>query len=69
MYKAIHAKFTQHKDNRELLLATGDALLVEHTPDDKFWGDGGDGGDETLGQNKLGKIITRVREDIKKNMG
>src|SRR4051794_3764298 len=31
MLEAVRAKFTQHDDLREILLTTGDALLVEHT--------------------------------------
>ncbi len=43
MRRAVEAKFTQHVELRAVLLATGDALLVEHTADDDYWGDGGDG--------------------------
>ena len=38
MREAVLAKFSQHKDLRELLLATGDAKLVEHTEKDDYWG-------------------------------
>ena len=34
MHEAILAKFTQHADLREILLATGDAVLVENTRND-----------------------------------
>ena len=34
MYDAVKAKFTQHADLRALLLATGNATLVEHAPYD-----------------------------------
>jgi ribA/ribD-fused uncharacterized protein len=57
MRKAVVAKFTQHTDIRRILLNTGDALLVEHTSNDRFWADGGDGG----GQNMLGQILMEVR--------
>jgi N-glycosidase YbiA len=43
MHEAVRAKFTQHADLREVLLATGDATIVEHTENDAYWGDGGDG--------------------------
>jgi N-glycosidase YbiA len=61
MTEAVLAKFTQHEDLRELLLATGDALLVEHTDNDDYWGDGGDGS----GKNMLGRILMRVREQLR----
>src|SRR5262245_58143496 len=43
MRTALRAKFSQHDDLRDLLLSTGDAKHVEHTDNDDFWGDGGDG--------------------------
>ncbi len=36
MREALVAKFTQHKDLREILIKTEDALLVEHTQKDSF---------------------------------
>ncbi len=57
MREAVLAKFSQHETLRELLLATGDAEIVEHTKNDRYWGDGGDGS----GQNMLGKILMEVR--------
>jgi N-glycosidase YbiA len=58
MREAVEAKFCQHQDLFALLLATGDAKLVEHSEDDDFWGDGGDG----RGRNELGRILMAVRE-------
>ena len=60
MRKALLAKFTQHRDLRQLLLITKDYMLIEHTPNDKFWGDGGDGN----GQNKLGMLLMEIRFDL-----
>ena len=57
MRQAVEAKFRQHDDLRQLLLDTGDAKLVEHTENDEFWGDGGDGS----GRNELGRILMAVR--------
>lgn len=57
MRQAVLAKFTQHEDLRKLLLSTGDAKLVEHTVNDTYWGDGGDG----TGKNMLGRILMEVR--------
>lgn len=58
MKEALLAKFTQHSHLRELLLATGDAVLVEHTENDRYWADGGDGS----GLNRLGVLLMEVRE-------
>lgn len=60
MREAVMAKFTQHKDLKEILISTGDAVLVEHTRNDSYWGDGGDGS----GKNMLGKILMEVREKL-----
>src|SRR5581483_10799122 len=43
MYEAVLGKFTQHPDLGVMLLGTGDARIVEHTENDAYWGDGGDG--------------------------
>ena len=61
MREAVEAKFRQHDELRELLIATGDAKLVEHTEDDDFWGDGGDGS----GKNQLGRILMAVRDALR----
>jgi ribA/ribD-fused uncharacterized protein len=53
MREAVLAKFTQHADLRETLLGTGDALLVEHTRNDSYWGDSSKG----WGKNILGVIV------------
>lgn len=57
MRDAVYAKFSQHHNLQTQLLSTGDAILVEHTTNDSYWGDGGDGS----GQNMLGKILMEVR--------
>ncbi len=59
MLTALRAKFGQHSDLEELLLSTGDAELVEHTSNDSYWGDGGDGS----GRNMLGHLLMRVRDE------
>ena len=61
MREAVEAKFRQHEDLRALLLATGDAKLIEHTTNDNFWGDGGDGS----GRNELGRCLMAVREALR----
>ena len=61
MRQAIFAKFTQHDALRKLLLSTKDATIVEHTANDSYWGDGGDGS----GKNMLGRILMEVREELR----
>ena len=63
MHEAVLAKFTWHADLRGLLLSTGDAKIVEHTGNDAYWGDGGDGG----GKNRLGQILMKVREELRRS--
>ena len=58
--KALMAKFSQHDDLKILLLSTGEAKLIEHTENDAYWGDGGDG----KGKNYLGILLMQVREEI-----
>jgi ribA/ribD-fused uncharacterized protein len=63
MREAVEAKFRQHGDLQSLLLATGDAKLIEHTENDDFWGDGGDGS----GRNELGRILMAVRARLRED--
>jgi N-glycosidase YbiA len=58
MFEAVFCKFSQHPHLKKLLLSTGNRELIEHTKNDSFWGDGGDG----TGQNQLGKVLMKVRE-------
>ena len=60
MLNALRAKFSNFFF-ANILLRTGDATLVEHTKNDKFWGDGGDGS----GENKLGNLLMRVRSELR----
>ena len=57
---ALWAKFTQNSGPRELLLSTGDARIVEHTANDRYWADGGDGS----GRNMLGRILMETRTEF-----
>jgi ribA/ribD-fused uncharacterized protein len=61
MRDVVLAKFSQHHDLRETLLSTADARLVEHTFNDSYWGDGGDGS----GKNMLGQILMSIREELR----
>ncbi len=60
MYTALRAKFTQHAELGEQLLATGTATLVEHTANDRYWADGGNG----RGKNMLGILLMRLRDEL-----
>ena len=61
MYDVVYAKFTQHEELERILISTHDSILIEHTENDNYWGDGGDGS----GKNRLGKILMKVRSKIK----
>ena len=60
MYVAVYAKFTQHDDLRQKLLDSGDAILVEDSPVDYYWGCGSDGS----GKNMLGKTLMAIRQTL-----
>ena len=62
MREALRAKFDQHESLRKLLLDTGDAELIEHTANDDYWADGGDGS----GLNKLGLLLMQLRSELRK---
>lgn len=64
MRYAVLQKFSQHKEASALLLSTGNRQLVEHTPKDAYWGDGGNG----LGKNRLGHILMKVREELRSRL-
>lgn len=61
MYEINVAKFTQNEKLKEMLLKTGSAKLIEgNTWHDTFWGVcNGEG------RNELGKILERVRSELR----
>jgi hypothetical protein len=61
MYRAVRRKFELHAELRTLLLSTGDEEIIENAPTDYYWGEGRDG----TGLNKLGKILERVRNELR----
>ena len=61
MREAVRAMFRQYSELRTALLSTGDAIIVEHTENDSYWGDGGDGS----GRNMRGRILVEVREELR----
>lgn len=65
MYEICKCKFTQHPDLREMLVRTGDHELIEGN----YWNDTYWGVCKGVGQNKLGKILMRIREELKNEAG
>jgi ribA/ribD-fused uncharacterized protein len=61
MYRAVRRKFELHPQLKAMLLATGDEDIIETAPTDTYWGVGREGN----GLNKLGKIIARIREELR----
>jgi ribA/ribD-fused uncharacterized protein len=64
MRKAIKAKFTQHEDLKQELLATGEAELVEDSPVDWYWGWGAD----RKGKNRLGVLLMELRKELRETL-
>ncbi len=62
MRTAVRAKVMQHEEVRATLSDTGNAVLCEHTVNDSYWADGGDGS----GRNMLGRILMEVREELRR---
>lgn len=60
MKEALLAKFQQHEELRKVLLQTNNSKLIEHTENDSYWGDGGDG----KGKNMLGVLLMQVRSEL-----
>ncbi len=60
MYGVCKAKFEQNENIKKELLATGNEELVEISDNDEFWGlvNG-------AGENNLGRILMRVRNNLK----
>ena len=61
MYQLVRYKFRHSNKLKFLLLKTEDELLVE----ENSWGDTYWGKCKGKGQNKLGKILMRVRDEIR----
>ena len=68
MYQVVFAKFSQNIDLRLKLIATGECELIEGNYwHDNTWGDCScDKCANIVGENRLGRILMRVREDVKK---
>lgn len=61
MYEICFAKFSQNEDLKVKLLETGD----EHLEEGNTWGDKIWGTVNGEGQNNLGKILMRIRKELK----
>lgn len=64
MMAGLLAKFRQHPQLRQLLLSTGDRPVHEDSPNDMEWGWG-----QGRGQDRLGKLLVRVRAIIRDEHG
>lgn len=61
MWQGVLTKFMTHPDIQDILLSTGEELIVEDSPTDYYWGCG----EDKTGQNQLGKILMKVRSEIR----
>lgn len=61
MVQAVRCKLATHAEIRDLLLSTGEEVLIENAPSDYYWGSGKDGN----GQNKFGPILMQVRGELR----
>lgn len=61
MYRVVSAKFTQNTQLAECLLQTGDAELIE----ENSWGDTYWGRCNGQGENHLGIILMKVRDELR----
>ena len=63
MYNVVKCKFLQNSYLRDMLLDTGERNLVEmNNWNDTFWGVSSKTG---KGENHLGKILMKIREELK----
>ena len=72
MVEVLRAKFSQNEDLKQILLQTGDRILVEGSPYDNIWGVKVDWKDDRIldeknhkGLNLLGKALMQVRNELK----
>jgi N-glycosidase YbiA len=65
MLRALRIKFEQNINLKEILVSTAGAHLIEHTANDSYWGDAGDGS----GLNRLGGLLEQVRAESDSRLG
>ena len=63
MEELLRLKIEQNPYVKKKLLQTGDYMIVEDSPKDDFWG----WGPNRNGQNNLGKLWMKLREELKNN--
>lgn len=75
VYTGNMLKFKQNPRLLEILLATGDKILVEASPYDCIWGIGLDQeaanrlpASEWLGKNWLGEVLNQVKKDLSQQL-
>lgn len=75
MVDGLYLKFTQNANLKQILLDTGDSILIETSPFDKAWGIGLDKKSNAWldinkwrGQNLLGFALMEVRDIIREYM-
>ena len=61
MYEAVLEKFLQHPNLAEKLMETGNEEIIEDTKKENYWGCG----PNRDGLNVYGKILCKVREELK----
>ncbi len=69
MLPGLIQKFLQNPEHMAALKATGDAEIVEASPEDRIWGIGYFENDaleniDNWGENRLGKLLMKVRDII-----
>jgi len=62
MRDVLRAKFNQHRDLAQKLIATGKATLIEDSKTDAFWGIGRRGN----GKNMLGVLLMELRSELQR---
>ena len=64
MYEGVYYKFSQNKDIRTKLIETRNSDIREMTVKENYWGVG----PNLDGRNEIGKILCKVREQVKKEL-
>lgn len=72
MYKINYEKYFQNTRLKNILLNTGDKMIIEANPKDTRWGIGLSAEDDRVldesqwqGENLLGKVLMQVRDELK----
>ena len=72
MYKINYEKYFQNTRLKNILLNTGDKMIIEANPKDTRWGIGLSAEDDRVldesqwqGENLLGKVLMQVRQELK----